>query len=1561
MATQEKLGPSDTAVEKSTNLDSTPFDYIIVGSGAGGGPLAARLALSGRRVLLIEAGLDPVADNAKREVYEIPAYNGAATEDSLTSWDFSVRHYNDDARQQGDTKYSKEKDPSANGGPGKGGIFYPRAAALGGCTSHHAMIIIRPNDTDWDDIAKFTGDESWRSENMQGYFPKIERCLYYNVYKGFLGSILGGVLRLVQFIAAQINPRRHMDPNGHGFNGWQSTSFIDPIVIAGIARGDRTFLGLLFNVIWSALAAKNARSVFKRAVARLQLIQFLDPNVRAEFLEDRARLSLISIGTDGKQRSGLREWLLNVAEMHPERLVLKTGAHATRIIYAKGETDSTPRAIGVEVALGKYLYRARRDDKEPSLEGTAQYFARREVIISGGTFNSPQLLMLSGIGDAGKLDQLGIPGPRDKEGREIAPIIHLPGVGQNLQDRYEVSVVSEMKTEFTTLKGATFVPEDHTDPVRQQWLTDRTGLYATNGGALAMMMSSDVNNSKDNPDIFVFGVPAAFRGYYWNWSKELLWRTKDAGRNQRNLWTWVILKAYTNNNWGTISLRTSDPFDVPEINFRSFSEGPDKQEADLDALCDAVGRVREINSKIKGMKLEIQPGSSRPDGSDGLRQWIQNEAWGHHASGTCRIGRDAWQADVTALTDKEAVLDSCFRVHGVRNLRVVDASIFPRIPGYFIVTPVFMIAEKAADTILADSPAYPSEVEQAEAAAIYRRRAAIGRPRESSAPAQMSLPKDCIGLALSGGGIRSATYCLGVLQALAGVKILRRIDILSTVSGGGYAGGFLGRLYTRLTGVPDPAARVEAILADANSPEMWWLRRNADYLGGAGRSDLETTLAVVARNLAAVLFCVGALFLALLGALRWISDSAFHPGSEEWVILGHAVSPWWRISAVVLLVAVMPLAIGYWLTPGPHSKRPYPVFGVLFWAALLCSSIAAVGIPATSDWGLVAIGVLLLAWLWQESVRWWLPSLPAKQIAQQRSAAKSPAAKEGAATHETDRGFATLYRNRLARTLGSFLLMFAVTVVFLILDTLARDASDGSIAPAMGGALLIAAPFLPLFRSLAIALVPGRKTEMRNHIGLRKSRIVLNILAFSLAGLLFFAVDVVAHAAFNRDYQIGVWMVMAALVSSAALGRALNFLNLSSLQQQLTQKLARTFLGASNDLRVHPVGTTSPVPIHVSDEGDDQPFAYYHPEEMGGPVHLINVCVNQTVDHISGRQLRQNKGLPMCLGPSGISVGRQYHALWERLARDLPGNRAEIRALPVAPDPHGFHVLARSDCKRVTVEQLSLGRWMAISAASLSTGAGRMSSLPLSLLLGLLNVRLGYWWDSGIDAGIRPGRYPPNLWRRIKSLPSTIFTVQAALLNEWRGYFEGPAAKRWYLSDGGHFENTGLYELIRRRLPFMIAVDAAHDEQYELGDLAVLMRQVRLDFCADFVWLDPAAAAPGASGWAALEAAVAPSTIPSWIKSLISHPEAIGGLDRIKRDGPSCAALARISYADQPERSSWLLLIKANLAPMVRADVRNYALTHPSFPNESTADQFYDDDQWESYRSLGECAGRAIF
>src|SRR3954465_2855541 len=150
-------------------MATTDCDYIVIGSGAGGGPLAANLARAGYSVLLLEAGGDPCTEGETgRLMYEVPIFHGLATEDPDCQWDYFVRPYTDAAMQKLDTKYVAEHD----------GIWYPRAAALSGCTTHNAMITVLPNDDDWDAIASLTGDDSWKAERMHAYFRRLENCHY---------------------------------------------------------------------------------------------------------------------------------------------------------------------------------------------------------------------------------------------------------------------------------------------------------------------------------------------------------------------------------------------------------------------------------------------------------------------------------------------------------------------------------------------------------------------------------------------------------------------------------------------------------------------------------------------------------------------------------------------------------------------------------------------------------------------------------------------------------------------------------------------------------------------------------------------------------------------------------------------------------------------------------------------------------------------------------------------------------------------------------------------------------------------------------------------------------------------------------------------------------------------------------------------------------------------------------------------------------------------------------------------------------------------------------------
>jgi len=330
---------------------------------------------------------------------------------------------------------------------------------------------------------------------------------------------------------------------------------------------------------------------------------------------------------------------------------------------------------GVEYLRGERLYRAHRRASDSAGEPRVVR-ASREVILAGGAFNTPQLLMLSGIGPRAALESRGI-GVR----------VDLPGVGRNLQDRYEVSVVNRMNFDhWAVLKGATFSRDD---PHYEEWARHRAGVYATNGAVLGVIKRSVP--ARRLPDLFCMALLGRFDGYYPGYSQVLA--------DHLNYLSWTIVKGHTNNRAGEVALRSADPRDTPLVNFRYFDEGSDVAGEDLDSVVHAVKFVREVTRRIQKDHLigkEEVPGE-HVQSDDEIREFARREAWGHHASGTCAIGpREA-----------HGVLGSDFRVHGTRGLRVVDASVFPRIPGFFIASAVYMVGEKAADVILADAKRAP--------------------------------------------------------------------------------------------------------------------------------------------------------------------------------------------------------------------------------------------------------------------------------------------------------------------------------------------------------------------------------------------------------------------------------------------------------------------------------------------------------------------------------------------------------------------------------------------------------------------------------------------------------------------------------------------------------------------------------------------------------------------------------------------------------------------------------------------------------------------------------------
>lgn len=609
-------------------------------------------------MLLIEAGDDQGANLR----YQIPALHAQSSEEPGISWDYYVNHYSDLDRQKKDSKMtwrtpSGELFVGPNGASGTGdppsgseplGILYPRAGTLGGCSAHNALITVYPHKSDWDGLASLTGDSSWAADKMRKYFVKLERSRY----------LPSGIV-------------------GHGFDGWLTTMVTDLTLViqdfkllslvlaAGTAMGK--------NILWSIITT----------VTGLGQVLLSDLNVDSPSRDATEGIYQVPLSMNDRHRTGTREFILDTANAknadgsRKYHLDVLLNTLATNVRF--DTSSSPPKAIGIDFLTGSSLYQAdpRSSGSATGTKGSVN--ASREVILAAGSFNTPQLLKLSGIGPTSELKQHNIPVIADS-----------PGVGTNLQDRYETVIGGKADSDFALIKNCKFL-HGSPDPCYDQWKNNEIfkGVYGSNGIAVGIIKKSSV--AEKDPDLFIAGAPAYFTGYFPGYSNFSL--------ADKRHWVWITLKAHTRNTAGTVTLKSTDPRDTPLINFNSFDTGTTANGADqkdLQALYEGMQLSRKIFDSIipvDGDFDETWPGR-QTSSETALKEFAKNEAWGHHACCTAKIGADG---------DKTAVLDSKFRVRGVQGLRVVDASVFPKIPGFYIAVPIYMISEKAAEVILQDA------------------------------------------------------------------------------------------------------------------------------------------------------------------------------------------------------------------------------------------------------------------------------------------------------------------------------------------------------------------------------------------------------------------------------------------------------------------------------------------------------------------------------------------------------------------------------------------------------------------------------------------------------------------------------------------------------------------------------------------------------------------------------------------------------------------------------------------------------------------------------------------
>jgi choline dehydrogenase len=247
-----------------------------------------------------------------------------------------------------------------------------------------------------------------------------------------------------------------------------------------------------------------------------------------------------------------------------------------------------------------------------------------------------------------------------------------------MQDNYESPLAIHAESPWTTsIPGNCTFSFNDTDPCFTEWIASGEGFYGENGGTLFFTWKSSQTWDNDTDLFFLSIAGYSGRGFYPGYSIRV---------PAPNNWGTSIVKMQTGNPLGTVTLRSADPRQAPAINFNYFEE---RAEEDIQALVEGVELMLGVYDQ-----LGINYTRLLPNPEIDMRQAIKDEAFGHHATSTCRMG---------PVDNKEYCVDSRFRVQGVDNLRVVDASIWPRVPGAFPNGPTFTLSRKALQVILEDN------------------------------------------------------------------------------------------------------------------------------------------------------------------------------------------------------------------------------------------------------------------------------------------------------------------------------------------------------------------------------------------------------------------------------------------------------------------------------------------------------------------------------------------------------------------------------------------------------------------------------------------------------------------------------------------------------------------------------------------------------------------------------------------------------------------------------------------------------------------------------------------
>jgi hypothetical protein len=731
----------------------------------------------------------------------------------------------------------------------------------------------------------------------------------------------------------------------------------------------------------------------------------------------------------------------------------------------------------------------------------------------------------------------------------------------------------------------------------------------------------------------------------------------------------------------------------------------------------------------------------------------------------------------------------------------------------------------------------------------------IWRPTKQSA---------VIGLALSGGGVRSAAFCLGTLQGLHLADVLKRIDYLSTVSGGGYIGASLSAGMSTYRKFP-----FETSLTQDETPSIQHIRDYSNYLFPNGPGDLLRNSAIYARGLLANVVMLLS-FLLIAAAVTILSNPTEAELSNPDIFGFKGLPNAFGVFTITWILAILFLAVIFlWAIyrssisathPGETDKITW-----IGWIAFLLVVAAFCEMQPfvlrgmfepESGWAKVSEFV-------RKAATWLAPFgavvgfLSPKIGEFLKSATESPR-----------------LRQQLMAWLGKAGLLVASAVVPLILWAAYLQLSYWGIRPSSG-----ASPWFGYGRSPA--------PEWLHWVAQWLPWVAQRAFGWANPDLL--------------SGQSGVWVGWAAspiawlyLVTGIVLVVVTLILlqpNANSLHPLYRDRLSKAFLFKPTS------GFTSP-PQKDLNENYSTKF-----DLEGNAVKLSELSPNFAPYHILNTALN--------IQDSKVSNRRGRNADFFAFSRNFIGSQAT-----------GY--VKTADLEEIA-PGLDLATAMAASGAAFSSNMGAATIKLLAPTLALLNIRTGYWLRNPLwVAKVRSSRF----FKRHSVWANYYFIFEMfGLLSERR--------KSVYITDGGHIENLGIYELLRRRCEVIIAVDAEADSQMSFGSFVTLQRYARIDLGVriELPW--------------------------EKVKEItLKAGQEINRGEYMPRLGPHCI-IGEIQYPQK--RFGILIYIKASLTGDENDYIRYYGQRHAKFPHETTLDQFFSEEQFEVYRALGFHAAYGFF